>query len=150
MAMKAKIHWGYAIAGFFVLFILFLAFNLIFSSMQKSELVSGDYYQKGVAYQQQIDKEERTKKLPQQIKISQDNESLVLLFPSLNQSAEIGGEILFYRPSNNNLDKKIQIKVNEENKQIIDTKNFIKGLWKLKINWSEDNIEYYYEETINL
>jgi hypothetical protein len=60
----------------------------------------------------------------------------------------IGGEILFFRPSNSKLDVKMLVKVSESNLQVIDIRNFQKGLWRMKINWSCDGITYYNEETI--
>ena len=146
--MKFKINWGVGIGIFFTCFVLFLVGNLIFSATQKVDLVSGDYYQKELAYQSQIDKQSRTKKLPQQLKIIHGEATIALQFPDTLKGKAFGGEIIFFRPSNSKLDTKLPVKVNENNLQVIDIRGFQKGLWRMKIDWSADGISYYNEETI--
>jgi hypothetical protein len=146
--MKFKINWGTGIGIFFACFVLYLIGNLIFSATQKVDLVTGDYYQQELAYQKQIDKETRTKQLPQQLKLIHGQATIALQFPDTMKGKAIGGEILFFRPSNSKLDVKMLVKVSESNLQVIDIRNFQKGLWRMKINWSCDGITYYNEETI--
>ena len=148
--MKFKLNWGWGIAIFFVCFILLLAFNLIFSSLQKNDMVRPDYYQKELEYQKQIDKNARTKKLNEQIKISQSSAALIIQFPKQFSNSDISGNISLYRPSNDKLDKNIKIQTNDEKIIIIDIRDYQKGLWKLKIDWSAGGIDYYNEESINI
>jgi hypothetical protein len=146
--MKLKIHWGVGIAVFYTIFLLFLIGNVVFSSMQGNDIISPDYYQKELAYQQQIDKAGRSKKLPQQLKIVTGGSTIALQFPDFLRNSGVSGVITFYRPSDTRLDNKVQIKVNENNLQVIDTRAYAKGLWKLKIEWSASGIEYYNEESV--
>ena len=147
--MKLKIHWGVGIIIFYAVFILFLVGNLIFSSLQKTELVSDDYYQKEVVFQQQIDKSNREKKLTEHIKLTQGTSTLALQFPK-SQGIGISGDIYFYKASDQKLDKNIKIKLTDENLQVIDTREYSKGLWKVKINWSSGGVTYYNEESVIL
>jgi hypothetical protein len=147
--MNFKINWGVGIAVVIVLFIIGIAANVIFSLSRKSELVSSDYYKKEISYQKQIDKMALTKKLPEKMKIFTAGDNLVLKFPDIFKGQKVDGEIILYRPSNDMLDKKSKINLNDENLQLIDVKQFAKGLWRVKINWKVNGSEYYNEETIN-
>ena len=147
--MKLKINWGVGIIIFFGVFIAFLTGTLIISSLQNTDLVSTDYYQKELGFQQQIDKSTREKKLTEHLKITQGQSTLALQFPKI-QANGISGEITFYRPSDKKLDKTIKIKVTEDNLQVIDIREFSKGLWKLKIDWSSGGATYYNEESVML
>jgi len=148
--MKIKINWGIGIGIFFTIFVLFLVFNLVFSSFNQVELVEGNYYQQELAYQKKIDKEKRTKKLNEQIKIIKNESAIIVQFPETMNKTDIAGEITMYRPSNNKLDKKFKVSVSEGNFQIINTSSLAKGLWKMKIDWSFAGTEFYNEESINI
>ncbi|MDQ1266783.1 MAG: hypothetical protein QG635_1935 [Bacteroidota bacterium] len=148
--MKIKINWGIGIAIFVTLWVVFLAGNLIFSSFQTNDLVAEDYYQKELQYQGHIEKQKRTKKLSEQIKVVQGSAALALQFPITEQKLVDSGEIYMYRPSNKRMDNKIKVRVNDENVQVIDIRGYAKGLWILKINWSSGGNDYYIEESVNL
>ena len=87
--MKFKINWGTGIGIFFACFVLYLIGNLIFSATQKVDLVSGDYYQQELAFQKQIDKETRTKKLPQQLQLIHGGSTIALKFPEIMKGKAI-------------------------------------------------------------
>lgn len=148
--MKLKIHWGLSITVFLILFVLFLLGNLIFSATQSNDLVTEDYYQKEVDYQRQIDKEAKSKRLPGQISIIKGAATLAFQFPSLAGIDSVNGEIHFYRPSNKKMDKKIQIKINDDRTQVVDIREFVKGFWKIKIDWAIGDSAYYHEESLFL
>lgn len=148
--MKIKINWGIGLAVFYIAFVLILVVFVIFSSVQNSDLVSTDYYSKEINYQQQIDKLKRTKRLPEKLNIVQNSGILIVKFPSIFKNAKIMGNIDLYRPSNPAYDKKVKIEVKDNNFQVIDARNMVKGYWKIKVDWSAFDSTYYSEEAIIL
>ncbi len=66
---------------------------------QDVSLVSDNYYEKSLEYQDEIDKQSRTKSLDEQVKINFNGEVITVLFPSDYLEKKISGEIYFYRPS---------------------------------------------------
>jgi hypothetical protein len=95
---------------------------------QDVSLVSDNYYEKSLVYQDEIDNQNRTKSLDEQVKINFNGEVINILFPSTYLDKNISGEIYFYRPSNSKLDFKLPLELNEEGNQLILAKNFEKVL----------------------
>jgi len=56
--------------------------------------------------------------------------------------------ITFYKPSDDLLDKNQPIMLNKENKMLFVTSQLSTGLWKVKVNWQVEEIEYYNEKLI--
>ena len=73
-----KISWGISISIVYILFVVVMVGAVIFSTTQESHLVADDYYEREIAYQNQIEKMERTKLLPEQLKIYLKNELIFL------------------------------------------------------------------------
>lgn len=127
--------------------VLLIAF-VIYSSQNSFKLVERDYYQKEINYQSQIDKETRTNQLSQKINIVSDDDRVVLQFPSMFAPEDINGRILFFRPSDLNLDVSIKIDLNQEGLQSISNTNLKKGAWIVKVFWNNQQDEYYSEKRI--
>ena len=141
---KFKYNWGWGILISIIIFLLIMAAIIIFAMNKNVDLVTKDYYQKELEYQSRIDKENKSKFLNKDVIISADEKNITIIFPD---SLNITGELNFYRPSDSRLDFKIPIKLTGENKQIISTKIFAKGFWKVKIYWGENENDFYSEKS---
>ena len=134
--MKLKLNWGFGIAAVYILFLIGTLIMVIIFMNQDVSLESKDYYAKGIKYQDEIDKMKRTKELPEQLDITVEQNSIILSFPKMFKSTELNGKIYFYRPSDDSRDFTIDIAADSSSVQSIPTKNFIKGLWRVKVNWN--------------
>lgn len=144
-----KISWGTGIVIAIIVFVVFTLATTIYLMNQKVDLVTEDYYKKGLEYQNQIDTEKRTNQYFDQILIKFDGQFVSIDFPESLQSNQITGEILFYRPSDSELDIKIPISLINQ-KQVIPVSSLKKGFWRIKLNWSYKDKNYYKESVINL
>jgi hypothetical protein len=145
-----KISWGTGIViGIVVFVVISITMTIIFMTQDVS-LVSDNYYEKSLSYQDEIDNQSRTKSLDEQVKINFNGEVINILFPSAYLDKNISGEIYFYRPSNSKLDFKLPLELNEEGNQLILTKSFEKGFWRMKLNWMMDGNGYYNERAITI
>ena len=122
--------------------------TIIFMTQDVS-LVSDNYYEKSLVYQDEIDKQSRTKSLSEQVKISFDGEVISISFPPEYLAKEISGEIFFYRPSDPKLDFKLPLQLTEGN-QFIPVSRIDKGFWRVKLNWIMDGNVYYNERAITV
>jgi hypothetical protein len=148
--VKPKFSWGTGILiGIIVFVVISISMTVIFMTQEVS-LVSDNYYEKSLSYQDEIDKQSRTKSLDEEVKINFNGEIINILFPSAYQDKDISGEIYFYRPSNPKLDFKVQLELNDEGNQMILIKNFEKGFWRIKLNWTMDGEGYYNERAITV
>ena len=143
-----KFNWGvgvFLLYSSFVILILFLVFK---SVNTKVDLVTEDYYQQELKYQDKIDQKRNAAGLSQGIKHEVSGTSIFLTFPSQHQKAE--GTVMVYRPSNKAYDKTFDIKLDENQKMVIIMDKSPGGLYKLKIDWTNNSTGYYIEEDIYL
>lgn len=145
-----KLHWGHGIVIATLLFMGFIS-TLVYTSMQeKVELVTAQYYEKELRYQEQIAREVNALSLNENISVSIETKHslLVINYPAEIAEKKISGTISFYRPDNSALDFNIPVKCNEEHRQYIEVNSLKIGLWKIKILWDGDGRPFYYEDKI--
>lgn len=147
--VKSKFSWGTGITIGIIVFVVISVTMAIIFMTQDVNLVSDNYYEKSLVYQEEIDKQTRTKILNEQVKIRFNGEVVNLLFPSEYLEKKISGEIFFYRPSNPKLDFVLQIQLINGN-QIIPVQRLAKGFWRIKLNWVMDGNGYYNERAITV
>jgi hypothetical protein len=147
--MKVKLNWGTGIViGIIVFVIISVTMTVIFMTQDVS-LVSDNYYEKSLSYQEEIDKQSRTKSLDEQVKINFNGEVIIISVPSNYLSKDISGEIFFYRPSNPELDFVLPLQL-VEGSQLIPVERLEKGFWRIKLNWTMDGEGYYNERAITV
>jgi len=147
---KKKIKWNWG-TGIFLAIILFMLFIivLVYQTMQQNyDLVEKDYYPKALEYQQQIDKETNAEMLTEQIKVENQNDLILLIFPSFFNPSEINGIITFYRPSDKKDDINIEIAVDSAGCQRISSLNLKKGKYLLKMDYQVNGKSYFQEEPV--
>lgn len=144
-----KISWGTGIAIVIVLFLIITIGQAIaIHVFIDYDLVEEEYYEAEIKYQFQIEKVKRTNALPDALKIKLTKEFIQFDFPSIFKNTTINGDINFYKPSDDLLDKTQAIKLNEENTMYFSTKELSSGLWKIKIDWAVNEVQYYNEKII--
>lgn len=144
-----KFNWG---TGLAIVIIFFLVISIgqviLIHVLVDYDLVEEEYYDAEIKYQEQINKMKRTEDLPEQLQINLTGNTVEFKFPSLFKPELVTGNIHFYRPSDDLLDKTVKIKLNEENKTYINTKELSTGLWKIKVEWSVKDVAYYNEKSM--
>jgi len=144
--MKIKINWG---TGIVITTIIFMAYILVLVRLcmkNDIELVDKQYYKQEIEYQVQIDKI-KNGRLPESQMSWQYDAAAKLIELSMNQKNAIG-TILFMRPSNGKLDKNMTIETDKNGKQLISSAWMDKGMWKVKVNWSDGQKDYFKEQTL--
>jgi nitrogen fixation protein FixH len=142
-----KLNWG---TGITIVIILFLVVTigqvLVIHYLVDYDLVVEEYYDAEIKYQVQIDKIKRANNLPEQLQIKFVGNAIEFKFPLLFEPQSISGIINYYKPSNDLLDKFQEIKLNKENKMFFKTKELSTGLWKIKVDWAANDVQYYNEK----
>lgn len=142
-----KINWG---TGITIVIVLFLVVTIVqvlaIHYYVDYDLVEEEYYDAEIKYQTKIEKIKRTEQLPEKLTVKLNNNLIEFSFPKMFAFEKIKGNILFYKPSDDLLDKNIVIELNSDNKMVLETKDFTTGLWKVKINWGVEGVTYYNEE----
>jgi len=166
--MFKKFNWGWGIAIVYSLFVLTFIAILIYSTTQKVDLVNEDYYKSELNYQKRIEAINRTILINDDVKISLDNNSLLIQIPFWSYDIK-NSKIKLYRPSNSKQDKEFNLNqlvvvenssesnsasklvTNEQlSKYKINNINVGKGFWKAQLEWEVNGNKYYKEESMML
>ncbi len=143
-------NWGKGITITIILFVSFIIY-LVFTCMKQTDihLVSDDYYEQEIAYQQVIDKKSNLEKLGGKPKMSVlSSKELLLDMSGLSQWDQSQGSIQMFRPSNPSLDRTFNLSLDNHGQQVITMDNLQSGKWICKINWKRLGTEYYFEQTV--
>lgn len=140
-------NWGHGIALFFGVFVVCMV-SLVVVCMRQDDLhlVTQDYYQEEIQYQQQIDKMANARGLDYNIFIFDAKVKTLAL--NLPQGAV--GTLHLFRPSDARLDQKFPVNLGSEKKFFLDLKNLKPGYWKMLLTWEEGGKSYYKEQKINI
>lgn len=141
-------NWGKWIIVSFVLFAAFIGILVVICVRQDISLVSKNYYQEELAYQQQIDRMNNTARLEEKPTIAITGQTLEIQFSQFNNLEE--GEVKVFRPSDLRFDKQFILHTSRETTQRFDISSFPKGMYRVKMYWSMKDKKYYVEQVIIL
>ena len=142
--------WGSKIAVVFFGFVIFIIGMVTISMKQKDiHLVTEKYYEKEIAYQEQIDHQRNTLALKEVPLIAyiKDYGLVKFTYPDHFHSSSVSGTILFFRPSDARKDFTVPVKP-DEHPQEVSVTGLEKGLWKIKMEWTSADKTYYLEEKL--
>ena len=140
-----KINWGTKIAVFYISFVLFIIVMVVMAFGEKYELVTEDYYQQEIEFQDKIDRSANANSLEDKLKIDLKDGHVVLNFPSSNGITK--GKINFFRPSDETADFEELIQL-EDNMHKVTLASFKKGKYLVKTSWENNNQKYFQEDII--
>ena len=142
--------WGYKITVLYVGFILLIISMVALTMREKVDLVSKDYYEQELKYQDKIDKVNRTNALKRSLTWKIKTDSLILEVAEQFKAEKINGSIFLFRPSDAALDKTIPVEMNSSGMQVISTDQLKKGIYKMQVSWEAKGEEYYNEGIIQV
>jgi hypothetical protein len=142
--------WPLGITLAFVLFALGIATMVVIACTHKVDLIRADYYDQEIKYQTQLDRLNRTAKLSDAVKIAYDNSTrlLTISLPPTHAGPDTVGRVEFYRPSAANLDRQLKLALDAKGVQTVDAAALIPGLWKVRVQWTFRNEEYFADQKI--
>lgn len=140
-------NWGKGIVITFIAFIAIMVTMVVISvRMEGIELVTENYYEEEIKYQEQIDKEASTLALDREaLKFDGNTKALILDLP-------IGakGTLNLFRPSDIELDQELPVEILEAGEKSVYIGDLKAGYWKVQLSWEENGESYYQEKKINL
>ena len=103
--------WGNKLLLVFIGFALLMSTLVYKCAKQNFELVSKDYYNEELRYQDKIDGENNANKLSS-VQIAQTSDEVSIQLPKELNGLTTAGEVWFYCAPNSSFDRKIPVKVN--------------------------------------
>jgi hypothetical protein len=140
-----KISWSYKITFLYLSFVTGILFLVYKAANEDYDLVTEQYYEAELKYQDVIDQKERVAKLsaPLQIKSSVDNISVQ--FPKEFSNKQIKGELYLYRPSDDQQDIRKRFTTSEAFYETAFGCD-LSGLYEIKLSWESEGKTYFYEQ----
>lgn len=141
-----KFNWGTKITLVYLLFVAGIMFLVLQSSRQKIDLVTPDYYEQEIKYQERIDQSKRADALSGKQTVQRQGDSLVIKFPDEQTTKNIKGHIWVYYPADESLDVKADIQTaNGVAWLILPANEKRSGMSIVKTNWTCEGVDYYTE-----
>jgi len=144
--------WPYAIIGWFVIFASALAAWVAFAVRQNLDLVSPDYYEQEIRYQDHVDRLNRSAGVRPDAVVHYDGAKaeVMVRLPPGGLGDGVSGRVQFYRPSDARLDFVVPLAVDSAGVQRIGVSRVRGGQWKVRPQWNVGNREYFIEQTLVL
>ncbi|WP_026953458.1 FixH family protein [Algoriphagus mannitolivorans] len=139
--------WGKGILLTIIGFVAFIMTLVIISVKQDDiHLVTENYYEKEIKYQEQIDREKLAAGLGREV--LEFDGSTKTIFLDLPVGSK--GNLQLFRPSDARLDQKLPLEITTQGKTAVPIQNLKPGYWRIQLTWEENGVEYYEEKKINL
>ncbi len=105
-----KINWGHGILLTIVLSSLGFIYLVVLSSREQIDLVTEEYYPKGLVYDNEMEKIRNTKRLETPVQVSLDDTYLQIVFPDIVDNPDsIRGMLWVYYPANKSSDRNLSV-----------------------------------------
>ena len=139
--------WGKRILLTIIAFVaLIMTLVVISVRMDGIELVTENYYQAEINYQDRIDQESSALRLDRTvITYHSIDKNLVLDLPNGSN-----GKLQLFRPSDATLDQELLVNVLDANSTTVSLVDLKAGYWKIQLSWTEGGKMYYEEKKITI
>ena len=140
-------NWGYKILLVFAVFVAGILFLVYKSSNQKMDLVTTDYYEKELKYQQKIDAMDKVSQLSDTVRYALKAGQLDIVFPKDFSGKTITGDLLLYCPSDEDRDVKQAFSV-LDNLVSVPVQSLKRMEYQIQLSWQVDGNTYYLEKKL--
>lgn len=141
-------NFGQGIAVSLALFMGFIGYLAYRTFQENTDLVSDNYYEEEVVFQETINAVENTNALHGKVIWTKGNGELKVKFPEEFKGGEIKANVSFLCPSDKEKDIELEIDTPVENQFFVNLSDFKAGPYRMQLSWQADHENYYYEELI--
>lgn len=148
--MSFKFHWGHGIMLFllaFMIFILSFVYKTLFVKEYDHELVSKEYYNEEMAYQQEVDRLDNAKKLENPITINVLDNGITITFPQEFDGTKVSGWVKLLKVDDDKKDFQSDLKLSSN---VMQVNNLSKGTYHAKVKWSYEGKDYQVNHKIQI
>ncbi|WP_346983453.1 FixH family protein [Chryseobacterium sp. POE27] len=139
-----KFSWGHGVVialAAFMIFILSMLF--LFPNGQKnSEMVTDNYYEEELKYQDVIDAKKRADELQEKPVYSQDKSGIKITFPKDYDNSNTTVKFVLNRTDDQNLDIRKSVQLDASKSFLIPGQVLKVGNYTLRLNWTKDKTDY--------
>lgn len=143
-------NWGWKVALLYIIFVAGILTLVFKARATRVDLVASDYYKQEIAFGSRMEAIKNYQSLSTTVKVVQSEGAISVSFPNECLYKMENGLITLYCPSDASKDVKMDVNMNEQGMQLIDSKDMKGGLYIIKISWTMNASEYYMEQIIDL
>jgi hypothetical protein len=142
-----KLSWGHKILFVYLAFVVGILFLVFKANQEKFDLVTPNYYDAELKFQNVIDQKQRVAELSAPPKISHSVNTVSIQLPGEFLNKEVKGQLYLYRPSDATKDIKTSFITSKSFAEIALNQN-LSGAYDLKLSWLADGKTFYNEQRI--
>lgn len=142
--MTFKWNWGTGIILVYSSFVLFMLGMVYLCTQQHFDLVTPDYYEQELKFQQVIDGKQNEKKLGKVTSVVIDEAIITVTIPMDAFDGE--GNVTFYRPDNARYD--VSLPLHGGNSVSLPIEKLKAGMYKVMVSWEHAGKPYYNEQAL--
>jgi len=140
-------NWGHKITVVFIIFVLGISYLVYRTSLETQDLVTTNYYEKELKYQDRIDAIELASNLSAPVTAVSENGIVFINFPKEFNDKVVTSNIQLYCPFNAKNDEDFKLEI-PNGTAAFKIKSSQEGIYTLKIEWSSEGKNYYSEKSI--
>ena len=139
-----KFTWGHGVVIALLSFMAFiLSMLFLFPNGQKnSEMVTDNYYEEELKYQDVIDAKKRADDLQEKPVYSQDKNGIKITFPKDHDNSNTTVKFVLNRTDDQNLDIKKAVQLDAGKSFLIPAQVLKIGNYTLRLSWTKDKTDY--------
>ncbi|WP_294206581.1 FixH family protein [uncultured Chryseobacterium sp.] len=136
--------WGHGVVIALAAFMIFiLSMMFLFPNGQKnSEMVTDNYYEEELKYQDVIDAKKRADQLEEKPQYSQNTSGITISFPKDYNNSNTAVKFVLNRTDDQNLDIKKSVQLNQAQSFMIPAQVLKPGNYTLRLMWTKDKTDY--------
>ncbi len=142
--MTFKWNWGTGIILVYSSFVLFMLGMVYLCTQQHFDLVTPDYYEQELKFQQVIDGKQNEQNLGKATSVVIDKAIVTVTIPMDASDGE--GKVTFYRPDNALYD--VSLLLHGANSVSLPIEKLKAGMYKVKVSWKHAGKPYYSEQAL--
>ncbi len=139
-------NWGKGLALALIAFAGMMAWFVVMASRNPSPLVTEEYYEKELVFQERIDHTQRANALSKPVQFDVTAEHLRLQFPEEFHGKAITGELTLLRPNDPRADQVIAVNSNGVFER--SAMALWPGRYNVSLEWTVDGARYFTEEKL--
>ncbi len=139
--------WGYKILIVYIVFVFGILVMVFKSSNQKTDLVTTDYYEKELKYQDKINAMNSIYQLSDTVKYEVADGKLRIVFPKDFSGKRITGNAILYCPSDENKDITQKFSI-EDTPVFMSVPRGNASEYNLQLSWEVNGTSYYFEKKL--
>ncbi len=143
-------NWGHKLTVVICIFILAILSMVYLAFQQTNDMVDTNYYDKELKYQLKIDAAQNLNAASTEVLVTQFEKNVKILLPKKLMKNFANGKLEFLKSDDKKRDLNLSFLPDTAGQFMIDGKRFVRGLYKVRLQWESEDKSYYREQDLML